>query len=270
MVQNALELLAQVASPEEGALSRHEVPGTGRHISVWLPASYRREKDRRFPVLYFVDGDVLTSREGPGPAADAWAFSLSRQGLLPESILVAIDSGAGHNAEGQSLRDLELSLENGGPAFLSFLVQSLIPFVDGLLRTLPAPESRTLVGAGLGGLISLAGILRYPEEFGRSVGLSTSFEDLSQSLPVNAGLLTEIDNASTLPPDLRAVLYYGSHGLDECYAPYHQDLAGLLRAKGWVEERQFIIRQDPDGTHGPLSWRKQLGTALLSSCQLRP
>lgn len=257
MAENDRKFVEPAASRESAGRMRLELPGTGRGIAVLLPASYDREPSRRFPVLYFLNEELADTAEG--------ARQSTTDSPVPESIAVTIVSPAGENADGRSLRDLELSLESGGPQFLDFLVRSVVPFVDGRFRTLEDAAARTLVGSGLGGLASLAGVLRYPGTFGRSVGLSTSFEDVSQSLPCDAGLLREIENSRELPPQARAVLVYGSHGLDECYAPYHQELAGLFRAKGWIEERHFFIQQDPEGSHAGTSWRRQLAGALAVS-----
>jgi hypothetical protein len=55
---------------------------------------------------------------------------------------------------------------------------------------------------------------------------------------------------------------YGDQEIDECYEGYHNLLASLLRAKGWIDGREFQIQRIPSAGHTPISWRARLGNAL--------
>jgi len=60
-----------------------------------------------------------------------------------------------------------------GP-FVHFLVNELKPFVDRVYRTRPESEWTTVMGASLGGLMSLYLGWRHPDVFGRVGALSPS------------------------------------------------------------------------------------------------
>ncbi len=235
-----------------------------RELLVWLPPSYAAEPGRHFPVILLHDGanifDPATSFTGVDWAADEWITALHAEGVMPEALVVAIVHPEGYNEENLSFRDVDLSPELGGAGYAEFLVNELLPYLDAGYRTIPGPAARILAGASLGALLTFYVSLHHPGVFGKFVCLSTSFEDVSQSLPQHAGQLLALESWTILPSGVRMFFDYGDTGLDECYEVYHKELASLLRSKGWKDE--FTIREVPGGTHSELSWRARFGTAL--------
>ncbi len=254
-----------------GRLTRERIHSRGlagwRDLLVWLPQSYGAEATRRFPVIVLHDGDnvfnPLTSAiSGVDLAADEWVTFLSSHGVLPESIVVGVCHPEGFSDNDASMRDFDLSPELGGAAYAHFVVTELIGHMDAHYRTLPRPDARVLGGVSLGALNSFYTALRHPGVFGNFLCLSTSFEDISQSLPSQSRQLQALAVEPALPDGVRMYFDYGTHGLDECYEPYHAELGSLLRQKGWKEGEQFVIRKIPNGAHNELSWRQRLGDAL--------
>jgi len=238
-----------------------------RDLLVWLPPHYGSEPTRRFPLVVLHDGanvfDPLTSpMSGVDWAADEWIRLLSRQGVMPEAIVVGICHPEGFSETNESLRDFDLSPELGGAAYAQFVSHELIDHLDTHYRTLRDPSARVLGGASLGALISFYIAIHHPGIFGNYACLSTAFEDVSQSLPANAGQLLALGAEPALPGDARIYFDYGAHGLDECYEPYHAELGTLLREKGWKAGQQFQITRVPSGEHNELSWRQRFGDAL--------
>lgn len=114
--------------------------GEDREILIATPDGYRKS-EAGYPVLYLLDGrqnllHVLGS-----------ADVLTRTGAMPATIIVGI---VGENRD----RDYSTSAvegiptSGGGPRFLSFLEEELIPFIDRNYRTMPF---KTLAGHSLGG-----------------------------------------------------------------------------------------------------------------------
>ncbi len=235
-----------------------------RELLVWLPPSYASEPDRHFPVIVLHDGanifDPATSFTGVDWAADEWVTALHAEGVMPEALVVAVVHPDGYNEENVSFRDVDLSPELGGVGYAEFLVSELLPYLDARYRTLSQPAARILAGASLGGLLTFYVSLHHPTVFGKFACLSTSFEDVSQSLPQHAGQLIALESLTSLPSGVRMFFDYGDIGLDECYEVYHAELASLLRTKGWTHE--FTVQQVPGGSHSELSWRARFGTAL--------
>lgn len=152
---------------------------TERDISLWLPPNYGTEPERRFPVLYLHDGQNLfdpRSSYVPGRTwcAHATADRLTRERLIQPLILVGI-----HNTGHQRMAEYTPSRDwrhggGQGPMYARLLVDELKPLLDERLRTRPEPEFTGLAGSSLGGLISLAIGLDYPQVFGRLGILSPS------------------------------------------------------------------------------------------------
>jgi enterochelin esterase-like enzyme len=134
--------------------------------------------------------------------------------------------------------------------------------MDQHYRTIASPASRILGGVGLGALNAYHTLLRHPGVFGGIACLSTSFEDVSQSLPANSAALRLLEGMPAMDKNLRMHFDYGDHELDECYEGYHSILGESLRAKGLVEGRQFRIQRVSGSGHNPLAWRTRLGDAL--------
>ena len=140
-----------------------------RDVLVWLPPGYGADRTRRYPVLYFHDGnnvlDAATSFKGVEWGADETAGRLIRAAALRPFILVAIDNTPDRMAEYTPVPDAR---HGGGQAagYERFLLEELKPFVDRSYRTLPGPDATGLVGSSLGALVSLDLALRRPDRFG--------------------------------------------------------------------------------------------------------
>ncbi|MBI5169263.1 MAG: carbohydrate esterase, partial [Candidatus Eisenbacteria bacterium] len=127
-----------------GTLRRHELfvskHVASRDILVWLPPAYERDVTRRYPVVYFHDGqnvfDGATSFiPGQEWRADEAADGLIRAHRIPPVILVGIPN--------TSARVDEYTWENGGPRgggrspeYLKFMTEELMPWVNANYRTL--------------------------------------------------------------------------------------------------------------------------------------
>jgi predicted alpha/beta superfamily hydrolase len=128
-----------------------------RRILVVLPPSYSQSApDRRYPVTVVVDGEYLIA-----PVA-AVSDELSRNGQIPESVIVGIENiGGGDWLASNKKRVYDLTppglsvsgstLNEGGDRFLDFIEQELLPAVDRQYRT-AAP--RSFVGVSSGGILA--------------------------------------------------------------------------------------------------------------------
>ena len=241
------------------------VLGGERTLSVWLPHGHHHGGEK-YPLIVAGDGanifDPQTSFSGVDLALDEWVRLLSAEGTLPPSVIAAVHHPEGETAWGQSERDMELSPERRGACYAQFVVTELLPFLEARFHLQQSPESRTLVGVSLGALNAFFTAIHHPGVFGRFACLSTSFEDLSESLPHETGELLALSRMPALPANTRMFFDFGDNGLDECYEPYHEELSRLLQAKGWQENREFTIRRISGGMHHERSWRQRLGDAL--------
>jgi putative esterase len=122
-----------------------------RHINLVLPPSFERTGSaRRYPVIVVLDG------EGNLAPAAAVMDELTRGGLIPESILVAIENEDPFRGRVQDLTPPGLSvsgsgLSEGGDVFLDFIEKELLPAVD---RQFRGGLPRALVGHSSGGILA--------------------------------------------------------------------------------------------------------------------
>ena len=128
-----------------------------RRILVVLPASYSQSAPgRRYPVTVVVDGEYLIA------TVAAVSDELSRNGQIPESVIVGIENVGGADwlaSNKKRVYDLTppglsvsgSSRNEGGDRFLDFTEQELLPAVDRQFRT-AAP--RAFVGVSSGGILA--------------------------------------------------------------------------------------------------------------------
>ena len=150
---------ALISSPSEDIVLARATPaqtfsiasvvlGQARQVRVLLPESFSKSApDRRYPVTLVLDGAWHLRKVAV--ASD----ELSRNGLIPESILVAIENvddfeGRVHDLTPPGLSVSGSSLNEGGDRFLDFLEQELLPAVD---RQFRGGQPRILVGTSSGG-----------------------------------------------------------------------------------------------------------------------
>lgn len=157
-----------------GTVRRHErFPSAfvaPRDVIVWLPPGYDAAPERRYPVLYFLDGqnvfDGATSFiPGQEWGADEAADRMIRAGELPPCLLVAVANTAARMDEYTWVADPKHG-GGKGAAHLRFLLEELKPFVDRTYRTRPGPESTGIVGSSLGGLAAMDALFARPDIVG--------------------------------------------------------------------------------------------------------
>lgn len=132
-------------------------------LRVSLPASYRSEPDRAFPVVYVLDGQWYFT-----PIADI-VGSVAVDNQVAEAVVVAITWG-GENPEVDALRGRDYTPtavaswpgSGGAGHFLTALETEIIPFIENLYR---ASKRRVIVGNSLSGLFVTYALLEKPRLF---------------------------------------------------------------------------------------------------------
>lgn len=144
-----------------------------RQYRVQLPASYDWAKERRYPVLYLLDGE---SQFGHTAAA---ADFLARQGEIPEMIVIALTSTV--RVRDFTQTDWPAAWIGGGGAgkFLQFLSSELIPDVE---RRYRADGFRILSGHSAGGQFALYALTMEASPFRAYFAFSPSL-DWDDNLP---------------------------------------------------------------------------------------
>ncbi|WP_102126869.1 alpha/beta hydrolase [Deinococcus planocerae] len=258
---------ARPDSTVTGTLLQWEGVGDANHtprtLLVWLPPSYDTDPDRRYPVVYFHDGqnvfDAATGYSGEWEADETLTELVARE---VEAIAVGIPNGGERRYhEYSTSRHPDFPPEEGGGGaddYIAFLADTVKPLVDGSLRTLPDAAHTSLIGSSLGGLISLHGLLTRPDVFGGAGVMSPAF----WACPGDAERLVRVSP----PPAGRIWLDIGGQeGPDnpERQRAYWDDahaMRDLLLDKGMGERLRFVA--EPEGTHHESAWARRLPGAL--------
>ena len=117
---------------------------------VVLPKNYEADKTSKFPVLYLLHGlfghfDNWTDKTKIEDYSATYDF-----------IIVMPEGGDGWYADSATVPN---------DKYESYIIQELIPEIDGKFRTLPDREHRAIAGLSMGGYGALKFGLKYPEKF---------------------------------------------------------------------------------------------------------
>jgi predicted alpha/beta superfamily hydrolase len=141
-----------------------------RKIWIYLPVNYYTST-QKFPVLYMHDAQNLfdenTSLFGEWNV-DETLDSLQNK-LHKYAIVVGIDNGNDKRIQEYNPYDNDKYGKGEGQAYVSFIVNTLKPFIDKKYRTKTDATNTAIAGSSLGALISTYAMLKYPKTFG-SIG----------------------------------------------------------------------------------------------------
>ena len=243
---------------------RSRILGNRRDVLVYLPAGYSRFARRRYPVLYLQDGqnvfDAATAFSGVEWGVDETAQRLVRKKLIEPLIIVAVANtgedriheyvptrGVIHYEEDRKKRSKGLGRKYG-----QFLAEELKPYIDKKYRTRPEAEHTGLGGSSLGGLITMALGLWFPDVFSRLMVMSPSVwwdnevvvrmvEDLENKLPLKIWMDT---------------------GTSEVGWHRAQHLRDALIEKGWKLYDDLQYSEVSGGDHSEGAWAARVDPAL--------
>ena len=257
---------------------------TDRDIAIWLPPTYGADPDRRYPVLYLHDGQNLIDPRTsyvPGRTwcAHATADRLTREQLIEPLILVGINNTGHHRMEEYTPSKDWRHGGGKGPLYARLLVDELKPFIDSSLRTLTTPENTGLAGSSLGGLISLAIGLDYPQVFGKLGVLSPSVWWNRRDILTRIGP-EDSPRPRILPPFLRGnpsprpepVFHEGrprpriwlDMGMNEGLRHLRDCdlLHDRLLTRGWQDNVDLKYLRVPGGVHDEDAWARRFDRVL--------
>ena len=135
----------------------YEIPqlGVKRKISALLPADYH-DTDKVYPVLYLQDGQNLFNPHAP---FGDWGIDHSLTGLaeqgMTDIIIIAIDHGEEERIYEYSPYYNPLFGEGKGKQYVSFLTDTLVPYINEHFRVSTRRHDTGIGGSSMGGLISL-------------------------------------------------------------------------------------------------------------------
>ncbi|MFO1408731.1 MAG: alpha/beta hydrolase-fold protein [Steroidobacteraceae bacterium] len=239
-----------------------------RTIRILLPDGYDRpeNKDRRYPVLYMLDGQNLFDACLSDVSHREWQLDetvrrLAAEGRIPPMIVVGVDhAGADRAREYLPYPDYvsDPEMQPQGKRFPDFLVREVLPLVNAHYRTLTGFPNTALGGSSYGGIATLWALMARPMEFG--YGLIES-----PSLQIGMGQLVRDTNPFVARP---VRIFMGFGGLEEENPMFQalmvgqcQTVVSNLRSQGYDDSNlRFVVT--PGARHNEDAWAGRLPEAL--------
>ncbi len=251
----------RVVGPVGGPRGGEETRVEPRMLTIRVPSGYvdPANAERRYPVIYFLDGqnvfDRATSFSGVEWGADEAHDRLVAEKAIEAAILVGIPNSPKRMDELTFVRDASRNAGGEGDAFLRWLVDEVKPTVDRLYRTRPDRASTTLVGSSLGGLFALEATARRGDVFGRAIAMSPSLWWADEEL------LTRWSAPGFSLPDPIALWFDMGTAEQRAVPDGHVERARRLEAlfKGRPGIRSVI---DEGAKHHESAWAARLPEAL--------
>ena len=155
----------------------HFAPGTDeRVISVCLPRGYT-ESDAAYPVMYMFDGQNAFE-ENVSDYGDSWGLHEFADHWEKDMIIVGVESSKECDRHLAEYCPYHLAprmwegLRGRGRATMEWIVGTLKPEIDSRYRTMMDRLCTGVMGAGLGGLMSLFAVTAFNEVFSKAACLS--------------------------------------------------------------------------------------------------
>ena len=225
-----------------------------RRAYIYLPESYEKEPQRRYPVMYMFDGHNVFFDED-ATFGKSWGMDKYMTESKKDLIIVGVEC----NTEGNrrlieyspiSYENSELGKIRGkGSVYMNWMVGELKPYIDKNYRTLPDRKNTIIAGSSMGGLIALYGVTVYNHIFQRGACLSPS-------LWVAPGKVLEFVARAHIRRDTLIYMDYGELEMFNHAATQESMIstAHLLLTK----RVNLTLRIVPGGNHSEASWEKQI------------
>jgi S-formylglutathione hydrolase FrmB len=193
-------LIAQTAF-EKGAVEKIKVHGKSlegnlegdspdRDVFVYLPPSYAKEPNRRYPVVYFLHGYTVKAEVYWNMLqVPATADKDSAAGAAREMILVHPDAFTVYDGSMYSN-----SLTTGD--WEDYIAQDLVSYIDSHYRTVADRNSRGLAGHSMGGYGTVRIAMKHPEVFSAFYAMSSC---CLMNNPQPAGKSSADDSTARVP-----------------------------------------------------------------------
>jgi S-formylglutathione hydrolase FrmB len=182
--------------------------GVWKHYVVWLPPSYDREPERRYPVAYYLHGAWGKETDWTQHGRLHLTLDSLARGGSTEMIVVMPDGDDGWYTTWNWLGDYAGCQRNrpgnAEPAktycvpwlkYDDYVARDLVAHVDSAYRTLADRRHRGIAGLSMGGYGAVMLALTYPETFSAAASHSGVLAPLAQArAPGTAGPATLSDS----------------------------------------------------------------------------
>jgi S-formylglutathione hydrolase FrmB len=251
-----------IAQAPATLVRRSVVPGTGGQLQqiilrspamaadvplyVLLPARYRASGAARYPVLYLL--------HGAGDSYQSWIDQGVRALIDQETSVdhlapfITVMPDGGHDGFFSDWLGEPAGASSPPPAYATYDIHELIPWIDGHFRTLANRQDRAIAGLSMGGFGAMSYAAQHPDLFGVAVAFSGAV-DTDLDYPADPERLNgaALNACMWGDPVTDAVNW---RAVDPTYLASNLDGVSLFLASGTGEPRRF---DRPAGASGGYS-----------------
>jgi predicted alpha/beta superfamily hydrolase len=245
---------------------------SGRVARIYLPRGYDEHAGKRYPVMYFHDGqNVFEDSKSSSSAANSWQIDRTAtreisQGRMRECILVGLDNTGSRQFEYEVPGDTYPGQPAGiGDSYLYFLLNNVRPTLDFNFRTLTDPRNTLVGGSSMGGLISIytgyetnvfGGVLAMSPALTRATNFTAAlWSRMKRPLRIYIDTGTAEGQVGPLP------------GGDYWTKP--QEGYDIFLSHGYAVNADLLWQAGCEATHNELAWRARVPGALAFLLDVR-
>jgi hypothetical protein len=253
----------------KGSIERFEFEG--RRIDVWVPENI----DELTPLVIAHDGGNFLTEKSETWNSQNWGIqeaiaagriapvngkmpifvgvhriddSLRMNELIPEDIL---------KAHPELLNQVDpihrpVDLQYKGNEYQDLLALRLVPEIVRRYSLSLDPSRTAQLGASLGGLATIYGVMRHREVFGTALALSTSWPLGGQ------GLIDIVVKELGAPGSVRVYSDCGTIELDASYFHWHFKFVEAMDRAGWVRDVSYRAELWPGTGHNETWWGQRV------------
>lgn len=226
-----------------------------RTLRIYLPPSYNKQPNKRYPVLYMHDAQNLfddkTSFVGEWGVDETLDAIAMKFGF--ELIVVGIDNHPKKRLNEYSAWSHKKYGEAEGHLYINDVVNIVKPYVDNKFRTLSEKQNTAMLGSSMGSLITNYAAVKYSDVFGKVGLFSTSY----WYAPDVYSFTTE-----NMPPkDSKWYFLVGKkEGVD---VVRNQNKMVTLLSNNGFGGANVESKVDAEGEHNEKFWRREFFNAVI-------
>lgn len=224
-----------------------------RTIHIYVPPEYDQDTTKRFPVMYFMDGESsFNDLENMGPEwqIDEVINAASSNGQQT-AIVIGINQAENRDAEYTPWVN-EDNPEAHGEAFSEWVTTELKTWVDSTYRTKTEAAATSIGGISRSGMMAYYMLMAHPEVFGNAV-------IQSPSMWVDQDLLMAMELSQAEVADKKIFVSVGEYE-GNVMIPHAEAVYEKFEAMG-LDSDHLRFEMIPGEGHWHVTWRKSFALA---------
>lgn len=169
-----LSLSTGASALAQGKIEATQIDGT--MVDIYTPPNYNTQK--KYPVIYFNDGQMLFGHESLTMAFQVILDSMISNQLIEDVIVVGIFADQYRAEKYVPYPDSRSEFLPDGTSYFeyytNYILNKVIPYVEDNYSTIQNANGRAMFGFSFGGLNALWMLFNHPETFSMAAGISPS------------------------------------------------------------------------------------------------